>query len=47
MSLSQWRNTDRVIDWFKGICSKHFSKFVIIYIKEFYPSITENLLKKL
>ena len=46
MGLSQWRNTDTVIDWFKVICNKHLCKFVIFDIKEFYPSITENLLKK-
>ena len=46
MDLNQWRNTDTVINWFKCIHSKHFWKFVIFDIKEFYPSITENLLKK-
>ena len=46
MGLNQWRNTDRVIEWFKIICNKHLCNFVIFDIKEFYPSITENLLKK-
>ena len=46
MGLNQWRNTDTVIDWFKGICNKHFCKFIIFDIKEFYPSIAKNLLKK-
>ena len=46
MGLNQWRNTDAVIDLFKGIRNKHFCKFVIFDIKEFYPSITEKLLKK-
>ena len=46
MGLNQWRNTDTVIDWFKGIRNKHLCKFIIFDIKEFYPSITENLLKK-
>ena len=44
MGLNQWRNTDTVIDLFKGIRNKHLCKFVIFDIKEFYPSITENLL---
>ena len=46
MGLSQWRNTDTVIDWLKGIRNKHLRKFVVFGIKEFYPSITENLFKK-
>ena len=46
MDLNQWRNTDTVIDWFKGIHNKYLCMFVIFDIKEFYPSITENLLKK-
>ena len=41
-----WRNTDTVSDWFKGTRNKHLYKVVIFNIKEFYPSITENLLKK-
>ena len=44
-SLNQWRTTDTVTDWFKGIRNKYLCKFVIFGIKEFYPSITENLLK--
>ena len=46
MNLNQWRNRDTVINWFKGIRNKHLYKFVIFDIKEFCPSITENLLKK-
>lgn len=40
MSLKQYRNTDTIIGWFKGIRNKHLNRFVI-----FYPSITENLIK--
>ena len=46
MDLNRRRNTDTVIDWFKGIRNKNLCKFVIFDIKEFYPSITENLLRK-
>ena len=46
MGLNLWRNTDTVIDWFKSICNKHLCKFVVFDIREFYPSITANLLKK-
>ena len=44
--LNQWRNTDTVIDWLKSIRNKHLCKFYVFEIREFYPSITENLLKK-
>ena len=47
MGLNQWRNTDTVIFWFKGIRNKHLCKFVVFGIKEFYPYITENLQKNL
>ena len=46
ISLNQWRNTATVIDWIKGIRNKQLHKIVIFDIKESYPSITENLLKK-
>ena len=46
LDLNQWRNTDTIIDWFKGIRNKHLCKFIIFDIKKFYLSITENLLKK-
>ena len=45
-SLNRGRNTDTVIDQFKGIRYKHLYKFFIFDIKEFYPSITQKLLKK-
>ena len=44
--LNEWRNTDTVIDWFKSIRNKHLCKYVVFDIKEFYPSITGNVLKK-
>ena len=46
INLHQWRNTETIIDWFKGIRNKHLHMFVIFDIKEFYPSITEYLLEK-
>ena len=46
MGLNQWRNTDTVIDWFKGIRNKHLCKIVIFDIEELYASITENVLEK-
>ena len=42
--FNQWRNTQAVIDWFKGIKDKKRFKFVQFDIVEFYPSISENLL---
>ena len=38
LQLNQWRNTDAVLKWFNNI------SFIQFDIKEFYPSITENIL---
>ena len=46
ISLNQWRNTDKVIDWFKSIRNKQLCRFVVFDIKEFNLSITEKVLKK-
>ena len=45
LSLNQWKNTASVIEWFKYINEKHLNKFMVFDIKEFYPSIKENLLR--
>ena len=42
--LNQWKNTQEVIDWFKGIDSKQPYKFIMFDIKDFYPSISKELL---
>ena len=44
LDFNQWRNTDDIIRWFRNIPSKSECKFIQLYIKEFYPSITEKLL---
>ena len=43
---NQWRNTASVISWFNNIQSKKSCKFMQFDIVEFYPSISENLLRK-
>ena len=45
LNLNQWKNTQNVTDWFKSIHHKNLHKFVVFDIKEFYPSIGEELLK--
>nr|XP_047123016.1 uncharacterized protein LOC124806296 [Hydra vulgaris] len=45
LQLNQWKNTRNVIDWFKAIKDKHLYKFLIFDIIDFYPSISETLLK--
>ena len=45
-SFNQWKNTQKVIDWFNEIPDKKVQKFVVFDIKEFYPSIKEQLLKE-
>ena len=43
---NQWRNTATVINWFKEIPNKNNARFIKFDIAEFYPSISEDLLKK-
>ena len=43
--LSQWKSTDNVIQWFKSIEKKKSKKFIQLDVMNFYPSITEELLK--
>ena len=42
-NLTQWKNTDSVLDWFNGLQSKSEAQFVILDVVEMYPSITEKL----
>ena len=46
LNLNHWKNTEKVIGWFKSIKDKQHCKFVIFDIKDFYPSIKESLLKQ-
>ena len=46
LNITQWKNTASVIQWFKRIEQKHLYKFIIFSIKDFYPSIQEELLNK-
>ena len=46
MNYNQWKNTDKVINWFKNITDKKHCKFKQLDINEFYPSITEETLNK-
>ena len=42
----QWRNTQAVIEWFKKLQDKDGMTFMKFDIVEFYPSISEELLRK-
>ena len=44
--LNQWKNSFSVVDWFKCLENKKELSFLEFDIVEFYPSITENLLKR-
>ena len=46
LGVNQWKDKMEVIRWFKGIENKSQHKFVVFDIENFYPSITEELLKK-
>jgi len=41
-----WKNTASVIEWFEGLENKDQCSFVVFDIVEFYPSITQDLLRK-
>ena len=44
--VNQWRNTDSVLAWFKELPNKNRLNFISFDIVSFYPSISEDLLRK-
>ena len=46
LSLNMWRNTAAVTEWFTKIDRKERATFFCFDVVDFYPSITEVLLKK-
>ena len=46
IKANQWRNTQTVIEWFKGIKTNSKTRFIKFDIVDFYPSISEELLDK-
>ena len=44
--VNQWKNTSNVINCFNNIESKKDCSFIQFDIKEFYPSITEEILEE-
>ena len=44
--VNQWENTNNVINWFNNIENKKDCSFIQFDIKEFHPSITEEILEK-
>ena len=44
--VNQWKSTNDVISWFKCIKNKQNCKFASFDIKDFYPTITKELLSK-
>ena len=44
--VNQWKNTSKVINWFNNIENKKDCSFIQFDIKEFYPSITEEILEQ-
>ena len=41
-----WKNTSAVVEWFKSIDKKAEHTFIVFDIVDFYPSITEDLLRQ-
>ena len=46
IKVNQWKDTTEVIEWFKNIGNKQKHKFILFDIKNFYPTITKDLLTK-
>ena len=46
IKVNQWKDTREVIEWFKNIKNKQKHKFIVFDIKDFYPTITKDLLTK-
>ena len=44
--INQWKNTVSAIKWFNSLKDKHLMKLVMFNIKDFYPSIMQDLLNK-
>ena len=44
--VNQWKNTSSVLQWYKNLPNKHDSAFISFDVVEFYPSITEELLRR-
>ena len=44
LHFNQWKNTDSVLKWFIDISNKKDNSFIQLDIKEFYPSINEDIL---
>ena len=46
IKANQWKDNSEVIEWFKNIGNKEKHKFILFDIKDFYPTITKDLLTK-
>ena len=44
--MNQWKDTYEVLQWFSKIENKKSCSFVQMYIKDFYPSISREILDK-
>ena len=45
-NVNQWKNTSSVLAWYKNLPNKRTSAFISFDVVEFYPSISELLLKR-
>lgn len=44
--VNQWKNTSSVLQWYKSLPNKCKAAFISFDVVEFYPSITEDLLRR-
>ena len=45
--INQWKDTVSAIKWFNSLKYKQLMKFIMFDIKDFYPSLTQDLNKAL
>ena len=46
IKVNEWKGTSDVIEWFKNIGNKQKRNFTLFDIKDFYPTITQELITK-
>ena len=46
IKVNQWKDTSKVIQWYKNIRNRQNHNLILLDIKDFYPTITKGLLTK-
>ena len=46
IKINQWEDTSKVTDWSKNIMNQQRYRLILFDLKDFYPTITKDLLTK-